>query len=69
MSHFHTDLAVFDAYITCHTEHVLTDFPVFEAYRSYRDVGGWGRDPRKQQDFCTTVKKKTKNKKSNERWT
>ena len=27
-----------------------------------RDVGGWGRDPRKQKDFCTTVKKKTKTK-------
>jgi len=33
-----------------------------------RDVGGWGRDPRKQKDFCTTVKK-DKNKKSHERWT
>ena len=33
-----------------------------------RDVGGWGRDPRKQKDFCITVKK-DKNKKSHERWT
>jgi len=24
------------------------------------DVGGWGRDPRKQQDFCTTAKKRQK---------
>jgi len=22
------------------------------------DVGSWGRDPRKQKDFCTTIKKK-----------
>jgi len=26
------------------------------------DVGVWGRDPRKQKDLCTTVKKKTKTK-------
>jgi len=29
---------------------------------SCRDVGGWGRDPRKQQDFCTTVKKRQEQK-------
>jgi len=28
----------------------------------YWDVGGWGRDPRKQKDFCTTVKKRQKQK-------
>ena len=27
-----------------------------------RDVGGWGRDPRKQKDLCTTVKKRPKQK-------
>jgi len=32
------------------------------------DVGGRGRDPRKQKDFCTTVKKRQKQK-SHERWT
>jgi len=26
------------------------------------DVGGWGRDPRKQKDFCTTLKKRPKQK-------
>jgi len=29
---------------------------------SWQDVGGWGRDPRKQTDFCTTVKKRPKQK-------
>ena len=27
-----------------------------------RDVGGWGRDPGKQKDLCTTVKKRQKQK-------
>jgi len=31
-------------------------------YYNTRDVGGWGRDPRKQKDFCTTVKKRPKQK-------
>jgi len=38
------------------------------AIHSIRDVGGWGRDPKKQKDFCTTVEKRQKQK-SNERWT
>jgi len=33
-----------------------------------RDVGSWGGDPRKQKDFCPTVKKRQKQK-SNEQWT
>jgi len=31
-------------------------------WHPWRDVGGWGRDPRKQKDFRTTVKKRPKQK-------
>ena len=35
---------------------------------SITGTGCWGRDPRKQKDFCITVKKRPKQK-SHERWT
>ena len=37
-------------------------FELWKSIRQCRDVGGWGRDPRKQKDFCTTVKKRQKQK-------
>jgi len=35
-------------------------FKMCGSFEGLRDVGGLGRDPRKQKDFCTTVKQRQK---------